>query len=111
MFAVIGNVCLLTSLLRRRMEAVLRDLDAVTHSLRRRGRFSVEHLVVRGLIFLIIQAELVARLRLWPQVVYGHVFLAMILLMLLPFSYLAHVVYSPVALVLGYRRRRDHVTV
>jgi hypothetical protein len=110
MFAVIGNVCLLTSLLRRRMGAVLRDLDAVTHGLRLRGQFSVEHLVVRGLIFLIIQAELVARLRLWPQVVYGHVFLAMTLLILLPFSYVAHVVYSPVALVLGYRRRRNRVT-
>lgn len=109
-FALTGNVCLVYSLLRGRMGAILHDLDAVTLGLRRPGRFSIEHLIVRGLIFLIVQAELIARLQVWPQVVYWHVALAMTFLMLLPFSYLAHVFYSPVALVLGYRRRRDRVT-
>jgi hypothetical protein len=110
LLALFGNACLLVSLFRRRMGAVLHDLDTITSGLRRSGRFSVEHLVVRGLIFLIIQAELVARLHLWPQVVYLHVVLAMTFLVLLPFSYLTHVVYTPVALALGYRRRRDRIT-
>jgi len=108
--ALFGNLCLLVTLLRRRMGAVLHDLDAAALGLRRSGRFSFEHLVVRGLIFLIIQAELIARLCLWPQGVYLHVVLAMTFLMVLPFSYLTHVLYTPVALVVGYRRRRDRVT-
>jgi len=109
-FAVAGNLCLLCTLCRRQMGAVLHDLDPAASSLRRAGRFSTEHMVVRALVFLIIQAELVARLRLWPQVVYIHVFLAASFLALLPFSYLAHIFYTPVALVLGYHRRRDRVT-
>ena len=108
-FALLGNLCLLVSLCRRRMGAILHDLDPVASGLRRPGRFSFEHMMVRGLIFLIIQAELMARLGLWPQLVYVHVFLAMTFLLVLPFTYLVHVLYAPVALALGYRRCRDHV--
>lgn len=108
--ALTGNACLLFSLLKRRMGAVLHDLDPAARGIRRSGRLSLEHLLVRGLIFLIVQTELVARLHAFPGIVYIHVALAMTFLAVLPYSYLAHILYAPLALGLGYRRRRAGVT-
>ena len=109
-FALAGNLCLLVSLLRRRMGAVLGDLDPAARDIRHPGRFSIEHFLVRGLIFLIVQSELAARLAWWPGGVTLHVALAMTFLAALPYSYLAHILYSPLAVGLAYRRRRDGVT-
>ncbi|HEX7505529.1 MAG TPA: hypothetical protein VF550_02075 [Polyangia bacterium] len=109
-FALAGNLCLLVSLLRRRMGAVLRDLDPAARDIRHPGRFSIGHFLVRALVFLIVQSELAARLNWWPDGVYVHVVLAMTFLAALPYSYLAHIFYSPLAVGLAYRRRRDRVT-
>lgn len=108
--ALTGNSCLLFSLLRRRMGAVLHDLDPAARGVRQPGRFSLGHFLVRGLIFLIVQTELIARLHPFPGIVTVHVALAMTFLGVLPYSYLAHIFYSPLAVWLGYRRRREGVT-
>jgi hypothetical protein len=104
--AELGNLCLLATLLLGRMGAVLHDLDPAARSVRLAGRRSLERGLVRSVIFLIIQSEIITRLHIWPAALYGHVFLGATLLAIAPYCYVAHVFYAPLVLAHAWQRRR-----
>jgi len=104
-FAVVGNLHLLYTLLRRRNSAVLSDIDKAAKGVRIKGRLTWDRLAVRLLIFTIIWTELLARLEVVPGIVFVHAALGMALFTLFPFTYLFHMVYNFVALYYSSRRR------
>ena len=104
-FAVVGNLHLLYTLLRRRNGAVLADIDDAARGVRLRGRRTWDRLVVRFLIFTIIWTELLARLDAVPGIVYLHAALGLALFTLFPFTYLFHMVYNFFAVYYAARRR------
>lgn len=103
--AVLGNMHLMINLVRRRNGAVVSDIDQASEGLRTKGRRSPDRMLVRGLIFCIIWTELFARLGLFPGVVFVHAALGATLFMLLPFTYLFHIVYNFLAVFYATRRR------
>lgn len=103
--AVVGNLHLLYTVLRRRNAAVLADIDAASAGVRLKGRRTWDRLTVRFLIFTIIWTELLARLDAVPGIVYVHAALALALFTLFPFTYLFHIVYNFVAVYYAARRR------
>lgn len=104
-FAVLGNLHLLFTVLRRRSAAVLNDLDEAARGIRIKGRMPWDRLVVRVLIFSIIWTELLARLELIPGIVFVHATLGLVLFTLFPFTYLFHIVYNVLAVFYATRRR------
>jgi hypothetical protein len=104
-FAVIGNVHLMITLLRKRSGAVVADIDHASRGIRTPGRLPWDRLLVRTIIFCIIWTELFARLHLFPGVVYVHALLGMTLFTLLPFTYLFHMVYNFLAVYYAVQRR------
>ena len=104
-FAVVGNLHLLYTLLRRRNAAVVGDIDKASEGIRIMGRLTWDRLVVRLLIFTIIWTELLARLDAVPGIVFVHAALGLVLFTLFPFTYLFHMVYNVIALYYSSRRR------
>lgn len=104
-FAVVGNLHLVYTLLRRRNAAVLADIDRAAEGVRIKGRLTWDRLTVRLLIFTIIWTELLARLDAVPGIVYVHAALGLALFTLFPFTYLFHMVYNFVAVYYAARRR------
>lgn len=104
-FAVLGNLYLLYTLLRRRNAAVLGDIDKASEGIRIKGRLTWDRLAVRLLIFTIIWTELLARLDAVPGIVFVHAALGLALFTLFPFTYLFHMVYNIIALYYSARRR------
>jgi len=105
--AVFGNCCLLLTLLGKRCGAVRGDLDDSSRGVRNAGAFSWQHLLVRFLIFSIIWLEILSRLEWMPGLVYYHAFAGLTLFLLLPFVYLRHIVFVPLALYLAVSKRRS----
>ncbi len=103
--AVLGNMHLLITVLRRRNAAVLNDLDPAAAGIRIKGRRTWDRLTVRILIFCIIWTELLARLNIVPGIVFLHALLGLTLFTLFPFTYLFHIVYNFLALFYATRRR------
>jgi nitrate reductase gamma subunit len=62
---------------------------------------------VRLLIFSIIWTELLARLHVVEGIVFAHAFLGLLLLSMLPFTYLFHIVYNFLAIFYAVRRRMN----
>lgn len=104
-FAVVGNLHLMITLLRKWSGAVVADIDPPARGLRTPGRLPWDRFLVRTIIFCIIWTELFARLHLFPGVVYVHALLGMILFTLLPFTYLFHMVYNFLAVYYAVQRR------
>lgn len=104
-FAVLGNLHLLITLLRKRNGAVISDLDPAAQGIRLKGRLTWDRLVVRLLIFSIIWTELLARLEVVPGIVFVHAALGLTLFTLFPFTYLFHIVYNFLAVFYATRRR------
>lgn len=104
-FAVIGNLHLLITVLRRRSAAVLNDLDDAAKGIRIKGRLPWDRLAIRILIFSIIWTELLARLEFIPGIVFVHATLGLILFTLFPFTYLFHILYNFLAVFYATRRR------
>jgi hypothetical protein len=104
-FAVVGNLHLVYTLLRRRNGAVVADIDAAAKDVRVPGRLTWDRLTVRLLIFTIIWTELLARLAVLPGIVFVHAALGTALFTLFPFTYLFHMVFNFVALYYSARRR------
>ncbi len=103
--AVLGNLHLMITLIRRRNGAIVSDIDASAAGMRTKGRRTPDRILVRSLIFCIIWTELFARLGLFPGVVFVHAALGATLFMLLPFTYLFHIVYNFLAVFYATRRR------
>lgn len=103
--AVIGNLNLLLTLLRRRNAAIVGDIDPAARGIRIKGRLPWDRVLVRSLIFCIIWTELLARLQLVDGVVFVHGALGLVLFSLLPFTYLFHMVYALLAVSFATRRR------
>ncbi|NTU82961.1 MAG: hypothetical protein HGA45_26945, partial [Chloroflexales bacterium] len=104
-FAVVGNLHLVYTLLRRRNGAVVADIDAASKGVRVKGRLTWDRLAVRLLIFSIIWTELLARLEVVEGIVFLHAALGTLLFTLFPFTYLFHMVFNIVALYYSARRR------
>jgi hypothetical protein len=107
--AVFGNCCLMVTLLGGRCGAVRGDLDESSQGLRTRGEFSWQHFVVRFLIFSIIIMEILNRLDLAPRLVYLHAAAGLTLILLMPFLYLRHILFVPLALYLAVIKRRQGI--
>jgi hypothetical protein len=103
--AVIGNLCLLLTVLRRANGSVRHDLDPAAQNLRLTGAFSGQHLLVRLLIFSIIAMEFAGRFGWIPGIAYYHALFGMTLIALLPFTYLAHIPLASLAVWLAVQRR------
>ncbi|ACL24241.1 hypothetical protein [Chloroflexus aggregans] len=104
-FAVLGNLHLMTVLLRRWSGAVVGDIDHAAKGIRTPGRRPWDRMLVRTIIFFIIWTELLARLHIVPGIVYFHALLGLALFVLLPFTYLFHMVYNFLAVFYAVRRR------
>ncbi len=103
--AVIGNMHLLITAIRRRSAAVIAGLDPATRDIRTSGRMMWDRVAVRLVIFTIIWTELLARLEAVEGIVFAHAFLGLVLLTLLPFTYLFHMIYNVLAAWYAVRRR------
>jgi nitrate reductase gamma subunit len=75
--------------------------------MRTRGWLMWDRVVVRLMIFTIIWTELLARLHVVEGIVFVHAFLGLMLMTLLPFTYLFHIVYNFLAVFYAVRRRRS----
>jgi nitrate reductase gamma subunit len=104
-FAVAGNLHMMYTALRKRNGAITGAIDPAAKDVRIKGKFMLDRLVVRGLIFTIIWTELLARLEVVEGIVFVHAFLALTLLTILPFTYLFHMVYNFLAIFYATRRR------
>lgn len=104
-FAVVGNMALLITLLRRRNAAIVADMDQASRGVRVPGRRPWDRMLVRLLIFCIIWTELFARLELMPGIVFVHAALGLVLFTLFPFTYLFHMIYGIFAVAVATRRR------
>ncbi len=104
-FAVVGNLHLMVALVRKWSGAVVGDIDRAAQGIRTPGRYAWDRIVVRTIIFCIIWTELFARLHLVPGIVYLHALLGLTLFVLLPFTYLFHIVYNFLAVFYAVRRR------
>lgn len=104
-FAVVGNLHLMVTLLRRRSGAVVGDIDDAARGIRTPGRLPWDRLLVRSIIFCIIWTELFARLNVVHGIVYVHALLGLALFTLLPFTYLFHMIYNFIAVYYAVQRR------
>lgn len=107
LFAVAGNLHLLYTAVRRRNGAVLAGIDPAAADVRTRGWLLWDRVAVRLLIFCIIWTELLARLHVVDGIVFGHALLGLLLLTILPFTYLFHMVYNFLAVFYAVRRWRN----
>ncbi|ABU57013.1 hypothetical protein [Roseiflexus castenholzii] len=106
-FAVVGNLHLMVTLLRKRSGAVVADIDQAARGIRTPGRLPWDRLLVRSIIFCIIWTELFARLNLVHGIVYVHALLGLALFTLLPFTYLFHMIYNFIAVYYAVQRRME----
>jgi hypothetical protein len=106
-FAVAGNMHLLITAIRRRSAAVIAGIDPATRDIRTSGRLMWDRVAVRLVIFTIIWTELLARLEAIEGIVFVHAFLGLVLLTLLPFTYLLHMIYNVLAAWYAVRRRME----
>jgi nitrate reductase gamma subunit len=104
--AIYGNCNLMVTVVRREYGAITSPIDTVTANVRKPGRFCCQRLFLRLMISGIICTEVLGRLALVEGVVYVHAALALTLMAVFPFSYLAHVLYAPLSLGFAIRRRR-----
>jgi hypothetical protein len=104
--AIVGNACLLHTVLRRRVGAVRNDLDSAVRGIRLRGEFSGQHLLIRVIILSIILLEFMGRLSIGPVVAYYHAFLGLTLIAIFPYTYLVHIPLAPVVAWLAFQRRQ-----
>ncbi|SEM14539.1 hypothetical protein SAMN04489760_10562 [Syntrophus gentianae] len=108
--AVMGNGCLLYTVLRRQVGSIRHRLDDAMIEKQLRGQFSGQRLFVRLMIFSIILAEFIGRMGWMPNIAYYHAVLALSLIAALPFTYLVHIPLSPLAAWLAiWRRRRNAI--
>jgi hypothetical protein len=103
--AVAGNMHLLITAIRKRSGAVLTGIDDASREMRTRGWMMWDRVVVRLLIFCIIWTELFARLHVFEGIVFVHAFLGLLLMTMLPFTYLFHIIYNFLAVFYAVRRR------
>jgi hypothetical protein len=106
LFAVAGNLHMVYTALLGRNGAIRGGIDAAANDIRIKGRFMWDRMVVRGLIFTIIWTELLARLHVVEGIVFVHALLGLVLMTLLPFTYLFHIIYNFLAVFYAVRRRR-----
>lgn len=104
-FAVVGNLHLMVTLLRKWSGAVTSDIDHVARGIRTPGLLQWDRVLVRTIIFSIIWTELLARLSLVHGIVYIHALLGIVLFTLLPFTYLFHIIYNFIAVFYAVQRR------
>ena len=107
-FALIGNGCLLYTVLRKRIGAIRFDIDEAMQNTRIKGMFSGQHLMVRIIILSIILSEFIGRLGWIPTIAFYHSILALSLIAILPFTYLVHIPLAPLVLWLGFHRQRHN---
>jgi hypothetical protein len=105
--AVYGNGCLLFSLLKWRQGSLNGDVDPATRGIRWPGIGSKQHGLVRGIIFTIILTEILGRMHITENIRYWHAGLGLTLLVLIPFTYLNHILIAPIALWNAARRRHN----
>jgi nitrate reductase gamma subunit len=105
--ALFGNSLILFTHLRGRGGAVLRDIDSAAKNLRTKGMFKLSHLLVTFIVYSVIWTEILSRLEVVHGIVYLHAVLAVTLILLLPYTYLFHMVYFPVGVFYASRRWRE----
>jgi nitrate reductase gamma subunit len=105
--AVFGNTMILLTHLLGRGGAILHDLDNAAQGVRRKGVFKPSHLLVTFMVYSVIWTEILSRLEVVPGIVYLHSMLGATLILILPFSYLFHMVYFPVSVFYAARRWRE----
>lgn len=105
--ALFGNSLILFTHLRGRGGAVLNDLDGAAKNVRVKGMFKISHLLVTFIVYSVIWTEILSRLEVVPGIVYLHAILAATLILLLPYTYLFHMVYFPVGVYYAGRRWRE----
>lgn len=107
--AFLGNVALFGNAFRNK-GAIVGDIHEAARGFRTSGRFSLEHVLITGLVFGIVITELLARLAssvpaIPHNMLYYHLLLAMAIVVLTPFTFLKHIVFFPITLYYATRRR------
>jgi nitrate reductase gamma subunit len=105
--ALVGNTLLLLTHLRGRGGAIVKDLDPAAKGLRVRGKYAASHLLVTTLVYAIIWTEILARLQIDPGIVYLHATLGATMILVLPYTYLFHMIYGPIGVLYAARRWRE----
>jgi len=106
LIAASGNLLLVLVRLYSLNGAMTHELDAAVRGRRVSGRRPRINTFVTFVITGIIWTEILARLEMVPHIVLLHTMLGATLLLLLPFTYLSHLVYAVVALYYSAARRR-----
>jgi nitrate reductase gamma subunit len=105
--AISGNTLILLTHLLGRGGAILKDLDSAAKGVRRKGMLKPSHLLVTCIVYSVIWTEILSRLEVVPGIVYLHSILGATLILLLPYTYLFHMVYFPVSVFYAARRWRE----
>ena len=105
--ALLGNSLILFTHLLGRGGAIVRDLDKAARNVRTKGMFKPSHLLVTFLVYSIIWTEILSRLDIVSGMVYLHAVIGVTLVLLLPYTYLFHMLYFPVSVYYSARRWRE----
>ncbi len=105
--ALFGNTLILFTHLRGRGGAVLNDIDKAAKNIRTAGMFKLSHLLVTFIVYSVIWTEILSRLEIVHGIVYLHAVLGVTLILLLPYTYLFHMLYFPVGAYYAARRWRE----
>jgi nitrate reductase gamma subunit len=105
--ALVGNTLLLLTHLRGRGGAIMRDLDPAAKGVRARGKYAASHLIVTALVYAIIWTEILSRLQVAPGIVYLHATLGATMILIVPYTYLFHMIYGPIGVLYAARRWRE----
>jgi hypothetical protein len=105
--ALAGNTLLLYTHVRGRGGAIVRDLDPAAKGLRVKGMYKTSHLAVTAGVYAIIWTEILARLEVFPGMVYLHAILGTTLILIFPYTYLFHMLYGFVGIYYSARRYQE----
>jgi hypothetical protein len=111
--ALVGNLSFLYAIVRRRRDGTPRGLDCAAGGLRLEERSAPrrpgrQQLAVRLVILAIIGTEFAGQFGLVPGVALYHALLALLIIGVAPFTYLAHIPLAPLVVRSAVQRRRRH---
>ncbi len=105
--ALFGNSLILITHILGRGGAIVGDIDKAAKKIRIKGMFTASHLVITLVVYTIIWTEILSRIDAVHGIVYLHSVIGVTLILMMPYTYLFHMMYFPVSIFYAARRRRE----
>lgn len=105
--ALCGNSLILITHILGRGGAIVGDIDRAAKKIRIKGMFTVSHVLITLVVYTIIWTEILSRIDAVHGIVYLHSVIGITLILMMPYTYLFHMVYFPVSMYYSARRWRE----